>query len=94
MAVPTAINNNVRRYRELFATALNFRAGIVDEKRLLFSSSAAQRNAPRSFDSPENYGHVSWAAPNMLIGAPRSGFIAGVALPARIVAVPEKPGTH
>ena len=72
----------------------NFKAGVVDEKRVLFSLSAAQRNAPRSFDSPENYGHVSWAAPNMLIREPTSGVITGIALPARIVAVPEKPGTH
>jgi hypothetical protein len=45
----------------------SLRAGVVDEKLVLFSLSAAQLDAPRSFDFPENYGHVSWAEPNMLI---------------------------
>lgn len=42
----------------------------------------------------ELYGHVNRAAPKTLIWAPPSGFIGGVALPARMVAVPVKLGTH
>src|ERR1700751_1819429 len=40
------------------------------------------------------YGQVNWAAPKTVIWAPPSGFIGGFALPARMVVVPEKVGTH